>query len=388
MSENINTSDTLADALTDEVINEGFEIARSNRTGLLQVVNMGDPRMAFEGYKMGWLDMRIDATASTITANITDSVTTIPVAEGGKFRAGMTVSFEDSDEVILVTVVTGNNLTVTRAFGGTTAEAQTSGDTLTIDSVGREENSLAKNDTTYQPDKVENFFQTMDTAVEFSRRAMATTQFGNTNDMAFQVSERIRQLTIQMDRALIRGRKATATIGGKEITYTGGVKYFLDQAGTLSTDAAAAALTLEMINVLNAAIVAAGGTANVIVVSITKARQLQNLMNEKYSSERLSDFVTDEGGLITLPSDLPVIGNITRIVIDTNMSDTELFLLDASNITIVPMASGNANDSGAWRTLDATQKGQDGESVRVVGDFAIEFRQSKTHAARLYNLAK
>lgn len=388
MSDNVNTSDTLADALTDEVINEGFEIARSNRTGLLQVVNMGDPRAAFEGYKMGWLDMRIDATASTITANITDSVTTIPVAEGGKFRAGMTVSFEDSDEVILVTVVTGNNLTVTRGFGGTTAEAQTSGDTLTIDSVGREENSLAKNDTTYQPDKVENFFQTMDTAIEFSRRAMATTQFGSTNDMAFQVSERIRQLTIQMDRALIRGRKATATIDGKEITYTGGVKYFLDQAGTLSTDAAAAALTLEMINVLNAAIVAAGGTANVIVVSITKARQLQNLMNEKYSSERLSDFVTDEGGLITLPSDLPVIGNITRIVIDTNMSDTELFLLDASNITIVPMASGNANDSGAWRTLDATQKGQDGESVRVVGDFAIEFRQSKTHAARLYNLAK
>ena len=180
----------LSALLNDKVINEAFEIARSNRTGILQVVGMGGPRQAYDGYKMGWLDFRIDATSSALTAGVDAVATTVPVADGGKFRAGMTVSASTGNEVMLVTAVSGNNLTVTRGFGGTTAAALLSGAVLTIDSVGREENSLAENDGIFQPDPVENFFQTMDTAVEFSRRALATIQFGGTNDLAFQISER------------------------------------------------------------------------------------------------------------------------------------------------------------------------------------------------------
>ena len=36
-----------------------------------------------------------------------------------------------------------------------------------------------------------------------------------------------------------------------------------------------------------------------------------------------------------------------------------------------------------WTTKDATQKGQDGERVCILGDFAMEIRQSKTHMGRL-----
>jgi hypothetical protein len=80
----------------------------------------------------------------------------------------------------------------------------------------------------------------MDTAVEFSRRALATLQFGNTNDLTFQVAERIKQLATQLDRALVRGRKATATVGANTVTYTGGLRYFLDQAGAIKTNNSAA----------------------------------------------------------------------------------------------------------------------------------------------------
>jgi hypothetical protein len=230
------TSGLLAAALNDKVINEAFEIARSNRTGILSVVGMGSPRQAYEGYKMGWLDFRIDATSSATTAAVLIGATTVPVVDGSKFRAGMTLSPTGSQEVILVTAVSGNNLTVVRGFGGSTAAALTDGQVLTIDSVGREENSLAENDGIFQPDSVENFFQTMDTAVEFSRRALSTIQFGDTNSLAFQVSERIRQLTIQMDRALVRGRRAVATIGGKEVTYTGGLRFYATQVGGINTE--------------------------------------------------------------------------------------------------------------------------------------------------------
>lgn len=380
------TSGLLNSLLNDKVINEAFEIARSNRTGILQTVSMGSPRLAFDGYKLSWLDMRVDATSSTTTNSVLVGGTTVPVADGTKFRAGMTLSPTGSDEVILVTAVAANDLTVVRGFGGTTAAALTNGQVLTIDSVGREENSTAQNDGIFQPDPIENFFQTMDTAVEFSRRALATLQFGSTNDLTFQLSERIRQLTIQMNRALVRGRKATATIGSDTVTYTGGLRYYLDQSGAIKTDNSAAALTLDALNTLNAEIVSRGGMANTLAVGIKQARKLTALVSANYNSQRLAEWTADEGSLLQLPSDLPLVGNVNRIVIDTNLADSEVIMYDAGMISVIPMGAGNAEASGAWRTLDATAPGQDGERTRIIGDFGMEIRQSKTHMARLYNV--
>lgn len=380
------TSADLAALLNDKVINDAFDIARSNRTGILSTIAIGAPRQAYEGYKMGWLDMRVDATSSTTTAQALAAATTIAVADGTKFRAGMTASPAGSDEVVLITAVSGNNLTVVRGFGSTTAADIASGAVLTIDSVGREENSTAQNDGIFQPDPLENYFQTMDTAVEFSRRALATLQFGNTNDLTFQVAQRIQQLTTQLDRALVRGRKATATVGANTVTYTGGLRYFLDQAGAIKTDNSAAALTLDAINALNAEIVARGGSANTIAVGIKQARKLHALVSANYNSQRLADWQADAGSVLTLPSDLPLVGSVNRIVIDTNLNDAELVIFDSGMISVVPMASGNAADGGNWRTVDATQPGQDGQRTRIIGDFAIEVRQSKTHMARLHNI--
>lgn len=380
------TSADLAALLNDKVINDAFMIARSNRTGILSTIGIGAPRQAYDGYKMGWLDMRVDATSSTTTAQALAAATTIAVADGTKFRAGMTASPAGSDEVVLITGVSGNNLTVVRGFGGTTAADIASGAVLTIDSVGREENSTAQNDGIFQPDPLENYFQTMDTAVEFSRRALATLQFGNTNDLTFQVAERIKQLATQLDRALVRGRKATATVGANTVTYTGGLRYFLDQAGAIKVDNSAAALTLDAINALNAEIVARGGTSNTLAVGIKQARKLHALVSANYDSQRLADWQADAGSVLTLPSDLPLVGSVSRIVIDTNLNDGELVIFDSGMISIVPMASGNAASAGNWRTVDATAPGQDGQRTRIIGDFAIEARQSKTCMARLHNI--
>lgn len=379
-------SSSLLAALNETVINEAFDIARSNRTGILQTVGFGAPRQPEAGYKMSWLEGRIDAQQSTCNGGVTDIATTLPVAtgEGGKFRAGMTVSA--GAEVLLVTAVSGDSLTVVRGFGGTDAAAIADGAPLVVDSVGREENSTAANDLIWQPDTVENYFQTMDTAIEFSRRSLATMQFGNTNDLAFQVSERIRQLTIQMDRALVGGRKATATIGSDDYTYTGGMRYFLEQTGAINTDASTSALSLDLINALNEEIVSRGGNTNTIAVGIKKARQLNKLVAANYSSDRLANWSADEGSILRLPSDIPLVGNVNNIVVDTNLREDELVIYDNSVMSIVPMAAGNAEATGAWRTVDATQKGQDGQRVRIIGDFGMEVRQSKTHMARLYNI--
>ncbi|OYW93696.1 MAG: hypothetical protein B7Z23_04570, partial [Pseudomonadales bacterium 32-61-5] len=51
---NENLSSSLSALLNDKVINEAFEIARSNRTGILQTVQFGQARVPFEGYKLSF----------------------------------------------------------------------------------------------------------------------------------------------------------------------------------------------------------------------------------------------------------------------------------------------------------------------------------------------
>ncbi len=384
------TSAQLLAALNETVINEAFEIARSNRTGILSTISYGMARAADSGYKLSWLDGYRGADSSTADGAVTDSATTITVADGSVFRAGMLIAATGSEEVIFVSSVSSNDLTVTRGFGDTTAEAITDGTTITIDSVGRKENSLAETDTIWTPETTENYFQTMDTSLEFSRRALATMQYGNTNDITFQLAQRLRQLAINMDRALIRGRKATSGTGDDLISFTGGLRYFIEQAANsvsgLNVDNSAAALTLDAINDLNATIVAQGGTADHIAVGIAKARELNDLVSANYSSQRLSDFIADEGAVMQLPSDLPLVGNVTRIVVDTNLDDSELIIYDSSKISIIPMAANNADSDGNWTTKDATTPGQDGVKARILGDFGMEIRQSKANMARLYNI--
>ena len=145
-------------------------------------------------------------------------------------------------------------------------------------------------------------------------------------------------------------------------------------------------VTLDKLDDLTEQVTLRGGRTNTIAVNTRLARVIAGLIDAKYSSQRLSEFQNDKGALTELVSDLPLIGNINRIVIDTNLNDDELIMYDSTKLSIIPMASGNGSAGGNWRTLNATQAGQDGEAIRIVGDFGLEFMSFKTHAARLRDI--
>lgn len=378
------TTNLLSTALTAEVVQEQFDIVRPSINGLLAIASMGAPVQSGDINKIKWLNMSVDADSLETNGAKTDSDTTITVTDGSKARAGMALEF--GDEYILVVSVSGNNLTVLRGQGGTTAVAIPDKSILSIESVAREENSLAATDGIYQPEKVENYFQTMDTAVEMSEDALMELQYGDTNDMSFQTNERIRQLAIQMNKMLMRGRKIKVALGSKDHYYSGGLDYFLDQPEAISVDNGAAALTLKAIGDLQTTVKKRGGMVNTLVCGIDMGRKIQDLVNNQYSSQRLSDFVADNGGLVSLPSDMPLIGDVVRIVIDTACKPGTMYLCDSSRLRVVPKGQGNGSANGSWRTMDATQPGQDGQKVRVIGKFACEIRDANTHFAKLHNI--
>jgi hypothetical protein len=381
----MNSNELLA-SLNADVMNEAFEIARTNIPGVIGTIKMGASRIPESGSKLSWMDMQISAGGDTVNGAIANNVTTLVVDDGSKFRAGMQISVKDSDEVMLVTAVSTNSLTVTRGFGGTTAVAIVDDAVVTIDSVGRGENSLGEDDGIVEPTPKDNLFQTFDTQLNFSRRMMATAQHGNMNSITTQISERMKQLMIQMNRALIKGRKATATVGSDSVTFVGGVKYYLDQTGALNVDNSGAVLTETKLDDLSEAILLAGGTSDTIAVNTRLGRKLTALMRANFQSQRLSESQDDKGAVSRIVSDLPLVGNVNQIVIDTNLNDDELIMYDSSMIEIIPMGAGNGEQDGNWQTKDATAQGQDGVKVRIIGDFSFEIKQAETHFHRLYNI--
>lgn len=382
----MSNSNALAAALNNKLINDAFKIAYRDRTGILATVGMGAAQRPYEGYKQSWTDAYKGADSVQTSVAHTAAVTNLTVDSTAVLQPGMLLS--NGEEVIRITSITSATVAViARAFGGTTAETMDDNQVLTIDSKGLVENSTGTDDALYQPQLTENFFQTMDTQINMSRRALATVQYGDTNDLQFQLQQRLRQLAINMDRMLVRGRRAESGAGDALISYCGGMKFYNDQVGAIKIDAGGAALSEALINNLNEAIVLQGGTTNSIAVSVAKARDIHALITANFTSARLSDWSADEGSVYQLPTDMPLIGNINNIVIDTNLADTEILMYDSSMIKIIPMAAANGGDGGDWRTLDATAAGQDGESVRIVGDFSVECRQSLSHMGLSHNFA-
>lgn len=376
----------LVAALNAETIQEALNIVRSRRPSILgSIAGFAAPDLMDADRKIQWLDYRIDARSDVTTASALVGATTIDVANGSKFRSRMILRNDRTSELVVVDSVSGNTLTIQRGYGSTAA-AVNSGDTFYIESVAREENSLPDADAIDQPDKMYNLVQTMDFTIDMSDDSQKIRQWGDTNDLSMQVANQMQQLTYQLNNALIGGVRGTFTVGSKVSYTTGGMRYFATQSGSTNVDNSAATLTLEQINAVYETVFNKGGMVSRIAVGTALGRKLSALVKANYSSQRLAEWSSDAGSLISLPSDLPLFGGITNIVIDNTLGAKELFMYDPDRIQIVPAAANQSDTDGGWKSMDATQVGQDGKAVRVLGKLGLRFRDSKTHLARIHNI--
>lgn len=373
--------------LNGETINQMLDIVRSNRPSFIgSIAGFSSPEVMSSDRKHQWLDYKIDARGDVAAAEVSGgSATTLTVADGTKFRSRQVVRVPATGEVFAVDSVSGNTLTIIRGVGGTAATIP-DGAELQIQGTAREENSLADPDSIDQPDKRWNYFQTLDTTLEFSDDALKAYQYGGTNNLQFQIQNQMMQLNYQLNRSLLWNPRASFTVGGKDSTTAGGIGSFIESAGDLNIDNSGNALTLEQINAVYESIFNKGGMVNKICVGTALGRKLNALVSANYASQRLQQWTSDQGSLTQLPSDLPLFGGVQEIVVDNNMDANELFMYDSSKIQIVPVAANQSGSDGSWRTLDATQPGQDGAALRVIGKLSFRFRDYATHAARLYNI--
>lgn len=190
--------------------------------------------------KFEWLERDQEARwdAINLIAGYVAGATSIVVDNGAYFRAGMLVKVPRTGEVLLVTAIATNTLTIVRGFGETSAAALVDNDPLLIIGNTNEEFASAPGDAGGSPTSVFNYTQIFRTPFAVSNTANASATYGGkliTQEQKVHGVDHMRD----MERALLFGERKEDLTGSAPKRATRGLLKFLNEnvkssAGQLS----------------------------------------------------------------------------------------------------------------------------------------------------------
>jgi hypothetical protein len=178
--------------------------------------------------KFEWLedDLQPRWDAINNAAGYTASDTSIVVDNGSYFSVNDVVKVPRTGEVMLVTAIATNTLTVLRGYGVTSAAAIVDNDPLVIIGNANQEGSGTRELKSTQEVAKFNYTQIFKTPFGVTGTENATKMYGG-NDLSYQQMKAGVQHKIDMARAFMFGERKEDVSGGKPKRTTGGLLSFL-----------------------------------------------------------------------------------------------------------------------------------------------------------------
>lgn len=343
--------------------------------------HLGDPARAARSTVHEWLEDSLLPNTDTLNqTTFTPSATTatsLTASNGARFQVGDQVRPGDTGEVMLVTAVAGNTLTVTRGYGGTTAATLTNGMRLLI--LG---NAALEGDDRPTPRftsrvRRQNWTQIFTAGLEVSGSQLAAKAIGVKDELDWQKQERIRELLRDLENCAINGVAPAATQTGsatvrrtmRGILPTVTTNRFQPNAGGIPAgDGAGNNLLNEA--VLNACIrrvwEQASGQIDTIIVGGFQKRRINSFISgdigytpaDARFREMVSVYESDFG--------------VARVVLSRWAPADTVILLDSSRVDVLPLAGRSFH----YKPLAATG---DRESGQVIGEYTMEVRNESAH---------
>lgn len=219
----------------------------------------------------------------TLAENMDTTETGMDVATGGLFRAGdlvliPTSSINSHPEIVLVSSVSTNTLTVVRNYAGTGADATTGGtsssgaNVLIIGNVN-EEGSGTRTLLSTTEAAVTNYCQIIKTPYGTTGTLDATNTYGPP-DFLHQSRKAAMQHALEQERTFLFGQKRVTTgAASRAVRATGGIIYWL----STNTVAAGGTLTHSTMETLCQKVFRYGSGTKLFLCSRTVMSQLDNI---------------------------------------------------------------------------------------------------------------
>ena len=169
---------------------------------------LGDPMREAMSTHHEWLEDELLPNKDAIN----DSTYTDPAADtdfvvdnGSRFRVGDQIQVESSEELMLVTGISTNTLTVVRGYAGTTPEDLADNQVINILGNAALEGADKPSARFTNRSRNGNYTQIFTATVEVSGTDMAASQLGLADELDFQKQERLRELLRDLENTVING---------------------------------------------------------------------------------------------------------------------------------------------------------------------------------------
>jgi len=319
-----------------------------------------------------WHEDTLSPVADALAEDLDNSETGVDVVDGTKFKAGMIVMVKGKKEQMKVTGITGNTLTVTRGYGGTTAQTALTGATLRIVSKPEPESTLPGDGSTWEPLTEYNYSQIYAKDAKVSKTSQLLQVYGIGDALDRQVQQKLVELTWDMNAQLIYGRRVKRS--GSEPGSSGGLLFYISQAGGNVDDASAAAISAALLNDMSEVVYKAGGQTTTLLMNANQARKISAFNDSKLivpqgtttTGNYIAQFLSDQGVLY-------------NIVVDRDFPEDSVAFLDTGRINICPLRP--------YGDEDASPNGADFYARRILGEYTFEIRNSRQAFGLIENLA-
>ncbi len=248
---------------------------------------LGDSMRAATSTHHEWLEDTLLPNKDAISdSSIVDgeTETTFDTANGDRFRAGDQIQVTGSKELMLVTAVAGDTLTVIRGYAGTTAEEISTGQEINILGNAAMEGGDKPEARFTNRSRMSNYTQIFTAAVEVSGSDLAASQLGLADEMDYQKQERLRELLRDLENTVINGGAPSANPQGSGTvrrTMKGIISHLASNVFTTGDSGFPAGNTLdeEKINyVLRKIWENSNGTVDTIVVGGFQKRKINSFL--------------------------------------------------------------------------------------------------------------
>lgn len=315
-----------------------------------------------KGKVMEWLEDTLLPLATTLneSATVTSTIATLVVADGSIFQEGHIAKV--NNELVWVSAVSTNTLTVTRGVAGSTAATQASLAAISIVGMARLEgddsDDIAFTDRTTGSNATAIFHQ----EVKVSRTQQQLAQYGIADELNYQADKIIPSLMRVIEKMTFESKAAAAGSATTPRIF-GGMQAFI----TTNLVSGATLAQSQFENAILSAYTAGGTGPWDAYINPANVQKVKNF----YDS---SNFLRVERGEGTVGMNVQTVitpfGDV-RLVMDRWAPTGTIFLVDpkhAGFVTYYPF------------TQEPLAKSGDYEKVEVVGEFSFCLRQNAAHA--------
>lgn len=336
---------------------------------------LGDPMREATSTHHEWLEDSLLPNKDAINdSTYTDpsSDTDFVVDNGSRFQVGDQIQVEGSEELMLVTAINSNTLTVVRAYAGTTAENLADNQVINILGNAALEGADKPGARFTNRSRCGNYTQIFTATVEVSGTDMAASQLGLADEMDYQKQERLRELLRDLENTVVNGGEPASNPEGSSsvrrsmkgvIQHLATNVYHTGDSGFPSgTD-----LDEEKINyVLRQIWASSNGNVDLIVVGGFQKRKINAFSagsrtysaNDTTFTDMISIYESDFG--------------VCRIITTRWMPQDAALLLDSSRINVLPLA-------GRGFHFKPLASGGDYECGELIGEYTLELKNEAAH---------